>query len=618
MSGGVGVRRRGSRSPSSATADPAVHRGQRGGRRHDRRARARSRRRPAPAGRSRIDEDRSASAGAIEQRVAERDRGQPQPVDERVPVDRRRAPADSIGASWRAIAAESVIAPPPSRPAAARRRPAYGGRGGGQRERDGRARPGRPAARAGRRAPSPSSRATANGTTVASDGDAGRARRRLPATSAASASTEPRDLGRGSRRAAAAGRSSARRWATTAAKALTHHDRGEQRDHPDDHVVEQVDRVGARRSARAPRVRSSMPTSIRVPTAAGGEHDDRGEHAGEQVRAARGVVRRELPGGAGAADRPARSAARPSAAAPARASPGRRRPGSSSSRRSAWRRTGRRSAAVTVIGDDGHRRRRTPISSSAMATRHQRHPARPGRGLGEREGGRAAGGPAGGDRGRDQAGQHHEQRRCRRATAGPPPYVDVVGDHAAVAEQRRAGRSRPARRRSGAERGAGDRRRPQASARTRRRAWRGVAPTMRSSPISSARCRTVMPRVEATENSTISAAPAADDGAHDRSASRRRRRTPCPVAVSTSVANEPISAVPSSTERNVAVNAVARCRSERRARAVIDATPPGQLVEVGELAGHGVGGRVGPSGPRPGRRRGTPRRRRTTPRPGRG
>ena len=63
-----------------------------------------------------------------------------------------------------------------------------------------------------------------------------------------------------------------------------------------------------------------------------------------------------------------------------------------------------------------------------------------------------------------------------------------------------------------------------------------------------------------------------------------------PVAVSIRVAKAPIMAAPRKTDRNVAMKAVARCRSDAQGQPGHDAASDGELVEVGHLAGHGVGG----------------------------
>ena len=77
-----------------------------------------------------------------------------------------------------------------------------------------------------------------------------------------------------------------------------------------------------------------------------------------------------------------------------------------------------------------------------------------------------------------------------------------------------------------------------------------------------------MPTVETTEKSTIRAPQPPTTAPMMKRVSASVAETG-PVAVAARVANEPISAVPSSTVTNVASEAVARCRSEAKARPVM-------------------------------------------------
>ena len=112
---------------------------------------------------------------------------------------------------------------------------------------------------------------------------------------------------------------------------------------------------------------------------------------------------------------------------------------------------------------------------------------------------------------------------------------------------------------------------------------------VRSRPISTSRWVTVMPTVETTAKSTIRAPhPPTTAPMMNRVSWSVAETGPVPVAAR--VANEPISAVPSSTVTNVASEAVARCRSEAKASRVMTPPPLDQLVEVRHLSGDRVGG----------------------------
>ena len=305
--------------------------------------------------------------------------------------------------------------------------------------------------------------------------------------------------------------SSVRRWAHRGRQGVEHHDRREQRDHPDDHVVEQVDDLGA----LVGHGQRAVVDADQHQRADGrrGEDDDRGQHAAEQVGTPPGVGERELPRRAGPAGGRLRQRGRPAHAAPGRGWPGRRETRMPLLPEVAMASYG--SSGVRGHGDrhDRHARRRTPRSSSAMATRHHGSRGRPAVASASASGAgpRVARRPAI-DAATSAVSDHRERGGAERRRAAAE--LDGRRDHATVAQR---GEEQHVRRRRRA------RHRPppataettKVSARTRRRAWRGVLPMVRSSPISTPRWRTVMPMRGGEGEQHDRRAPAADDGAHD-------------------------------------------------------------------------------------------------------
>ena len=189
-------------------------------------------------------------------------------------------------------------------------------------------------------------------------------------------------------------------------------------------------------------VRWSMPTSISVPTEAAVKHDDRGQHAAQQVGAPRGVVR-----SASCHDVPARPAAGCASAAVQRSSTGARVARPTPTRMPAG--AGGRHRGVRVVGVRGHGDR-DDRHGDAVADQQQARwrPAttasgRPvGRGLGERQAWPGHGWP-GGRRPRRPPGGRDHASAVAPSDAGPPPNSTVDGDHAAVAQRGEAGARPP-------------------------------------------------------------------------------------------------------------------------------------------------------------------------------
>ena len=251
----------------------------------------------------------------------------------------------------------------------------------------------------------PSSRATANGTTVASDASRP-STTPIPATNVASATTDPRTW-LGVAPSSHSRASSVRRWATVAAQALSTMIAANSEIIATTTLLSRL-MISVPSSGTASE-RWSMLTSMSVPTRRRGEDDDRGQDAAQQVGAPAGVAPARAATTCPPGRRPAAPAPPSSAPAPGRGWPGRARRGCQLLPEVAMASYGSPECAVTVIVTTRHRDAVAP-GAERDGDPPPRQPRPVGRGVREREPGRTTGGPAAGDRRGHERGRDHRER----------------------------------------------------------------------------------------------------------------------------------------------------------------------------------------------------------------